>query len=104
MLLGNTNAGTSKTNWVGNFGYLEAWLDTNGIFNIFGFPSLKTVGYHMTYDSDDGLYIVTNKTKGLSVKFQKGDDGLPYIQATEENTAFVQSVALNFVQAVRKNC
>ena len=41
MLLGHTNAGTSKTNWVGNFGDLEAWLETNSIDNIFGIPALK---------------------------------------------------------------
>ena len=103
MILGHTNVGTSKTNWVGNFGGLEAWLDTNGIANIFGIPALKKSGYHITYDSDDGFYIGTNKTTGVSVKFREGDDGLPYIQATEENKAFVQSVALNFVQTVRKN-
>ena len=41
MLLGHTNTGTSKTNSVGNFGNLEAWLDTNGNDNIFGIPALK---------------------------------------------------------------
>ena len=70
MILGHTNAGTSKTNWVVNFGDLEAWLDTNGIANIFGIPDLKKAGYHINYDSDYGLYIVTNKTTGASVKFQ----------------------------------
>ena len=64
ILLGRTNADTSKTNWVGNFGYLEAWLDTNGIANIFGIPDLNKAGYHTTYDSDYGLYIVTNNTTG----------------------------------------
>ena len=63
MLLGHTNAGTSKTNWVGNFGDLEAWLENNGIANIFGIPALKKAVYHITYDSDDSFYIVTNKTK-----------------------------------------
>ena len=103
ILLGHKNAGTSKTNWVGNFGDLEDWLDTNGIANFFGIPALKKVGYHITYDSDDGFYIVTKKTTGVSVKFQEGDDGLTYIQVTEENKAFFQSVALKFVHTVRKN-
>ena len=102
MLLGHTNAGTPKKNWVGNFGDLEDWLDTNGIANIFGIPSLKKAGYHINYDSDDGFYIVTNKTTGVSVKFQEGDNGLPYIQMTEENKAFVHTVELNFIQNVRK--
>ena len=101
--MGHTNAGTSKTNWVVNFGDLEAWLETNGISNIFGISALKKAGYHITYDSDDGFYIVINNTTGVSVKFQEGNDGLPYIQATEKNKAFVQSVALNFVQTVHKN-
>ena len=90
MLLGHTNAGTSKTNWVGNFGDLEDWLDTNGIANIFGIPALKKLGHHITYDSDDGFYIVTNKTTGMSVKFKEVDDELPYIQATN---ALFSSVA-----------
>ena len=71
MLLGHTNAGTSNTNWVGNFGDLEACLDTNRVSNIFGIPALKKARYHVTYDSDDGFYIVTNKTTGVSVKFQE---------------------------------
>ena len=71
MLLGHTNAGTSNTNWVGNFGDLETWLDTNVIANIFGISALKKEGSHITHDSDDGFYIVTNKTTGVSVKFQE---------------------------------
>ena len=35
--------------------------------------------------------------------FQEVDDELPYIQATEENKALVQSVSLNFFQTVHKN-
>ena len=89
MLLGHTNTVTSKNNWVGNFGDLKAWLDTNSIANIFCIPALKKSGYHITYDSDDGFYILTNNTTGVSVNFQEGDDRLPYIQATEENKAFV---------------
>ena len=103
MILGHANEITSKINWVGSFWDLEAWLDTNGISNVFGIPDLKKAGYHITYESGDGLYIVTNKTTIMSVKFQEGDDRMPYIQATEENKAFVQSVSLNFVHTVLKN-
>ena len=85
MILGHANASTSKTNWVGSFQDLEAWLDTNGIVNIFGIPALKKSVYHITYDSDYGFYIVTNKTTGVSVNFQEGYDGISYIRATEEN-------------------
>ena len=60
-----------------NFGDLEAWLDTNGIANIFGIPDLNKLVYHITYDSDDGFYIGTNKTTIVSVKVQEGDYGLP---------------------------
>ena len=60
-----------------NFEDLEAWLDTNGIANIFGIPDLNKLVYHITYDSDDSFYIVTKKNTGVSVKFQEGDDGLP---------------------------
>ena len=55
ILLGHTYAGKSKTNWVGNFGDLKAWLYTNGIANIFCIPALKKAGYHITYDIDDGF-------------------------------------------------
>ena len=55
MLLGHTDAGTSNTNWVGSFGDLEAWFDTNSIANIFGIRSLKKAGYHINYESDDGF-------------------------------------------------
>ena len=41
MLLGYTNAGTSKTNCVGNYGGVEAWLYISGIANIFSMPALK---------------------------------------------------------------
>ena len=86
-----------------NFGDLEAWLETNGIANIFGIPALKKAGYHITYAIDNGFYIVTNKTTGVSVKFQEGDDGLPYTQTTEDNKAFVQTVELKFIHTVHKN-
>ena len=76
---------------------------TNGIANIFVIPYLKKLGYHITYDIDDGIYILTNKTTGVSVKFQEWDDRLPYIQATEENKSFVKYVGINFVQTVHKN-
>ena len=89
MILGHTNAGTSKTNCVGKFGGLEAWLETNGIANIFGIPAVNKMGCHITYDSYDGLYIVTNKTTGVSDNVKKGDDGLPYILSTEDNKALV---------------
>ena len=53
MLSGQTNSGTSKTNWVENYGGVESWLDVSGVANIFSIPSLKKLGYHITYDSDD---------------------------------------------------
>ena len=41
MILGHTNVVTYNTNWVGNVGDLEAWLDTNVIANIFGIHALN---------------------------------------------------------------
>ena len=54
MILGRTNEGTSKTNWVGKYGGFEAWIDFSGITNIFSMPYLMKIGYNITYDSDDG--------------------------------------------------
>ena len=79
MLLGYTNAGTSKTNWVGNYVGVESWLGVSGIFNIFSIPALKKLGYHITYDSDDGSYLVTNRKIDVSTKFIEDENGMPYV-------------------------
>ena len=54
MILCHTNAGTSKTNWVGKYDGVEARIDVSGIANIFSMPSIMKIGYHIAYDSDDG--------------------------------------------------
>ena len=68
MLLGHTNTGTSKTNWVGNYVGVESWISVSGISNIFSIPSLKNLGYHITYDSDDGYYLVINSKTCVATK------------------------------------
>ena len=88
MLLGNTNAGTSKTNWVGNYGGVEAWLDISGIDNIFIIPALKNLGCHIKYESNDGHYLVTNSKTDVTTKFIEDDNGLPYVEATKEGAIF----------------
>ena len=69
MLLGYTNTGNSRTNWVGNYVGVEAWLDVSGIANIFSIPALKRFGYHIKYYSDDGYYLVNNRKEDVATKF-----------------------------------
>ena len=79
MILGQTNTGTSKTYWVGNHGSVEAWLNVSGIANIFSIHAFKKLGYHITYDSDDGSYLVTNRKIDVSTKFIEDENGMPYV-------------------------
>ena len=58
-----------KDELVWNYGGVEAWLDVNGIANIFIILDLKKLGYHITYESYDGYYLVTNKKKDAATKF-----------------------------------
>ena len=83
MLLGHTNAGTYNNNLVGNCGSVEAWLDVSGITNIFSITDIKKIGYHITYDSDDGYYLVTNRSKDFSTKFVEDENGMAYVEATK---------------------
>ena len=69
IVLGHTNTGTSKTNWVGKYGVVEAWLVVSSIYNIFSLTALKNIWCHITYDSDDGYYLVTNSNTDVATKF-----------------------------------
>ena len=69
VLLGHTNAGNSKTNWVSNYGGVESWINVSGISNIFSIPDQNNLRYHITYESYDGYYLVTNRNTYIATKF-----------------------------------
>ena len=58
-----------KDELVWNYGGVEAWLDVNGIANIFIILDLKKLGYHITYESYDGYYLVTNRNTYIATNF-----------------------------------
>ena len=102
ILLGHTNEGTSKTNWVGNYGGFEACICVSGISNIFSILALKKLGYHITNDSDDGYYLVTDSKAGVTTKFIEDDNGLPYVDSTKEGVIFVHTVRQNYEDFKKK--
>ena len=57
----NWNAGKISTNNKVNFGSNECWINKEGIYNIFSIPKFEEMGFHITYDSRDGHYIVYTK-------------------------------------------
>ena len=69
---------------VGNYGVAESWLDVIGIANIFSITALKNLGCPITYDSDDGYYLVTNRKKDVATKFIEDENRLPYVEATKK--------------------
>ena len=75
IILGHTNAGTSKTNWMGNYDGVEAWLNVSGITNIFIIIYIKKLGYHITYDSDDRYYLVTKRKTDVATNFIEDENG-----------------------------
>ena len=55
---------------------------------------LKRIGYHITYNSEDGYYEVS---KGdVSAKFYKDEQGLPYINVIKQGVLVVQKVQQNY--------
>ena len=69
---------------MGNYGVAESWLDVIGIANIFSITALKNLGCPITYDSDDGYYLVTNRKKDVATKFIEDENRLPYVEATKK--------------------
>ena len=67
-----------------------------GFANIFSIPSLKNLGYHITYDSDDRYYLATNRKTDISTKFIEDKNGLPYVEAANKGLMFVQTVRQNY--------
>ena len=72
-----------------NYGGVEAWIYVSSISNISNIPALKNIGYHITYDSDDGYYFVTNRKTDVATKFIEDENGMPYVEATKEGVMFV---------------
>ena len=67
-----------------------------GISNIFSINEIEKL-HHITYDSIDG-YCVVHTDKG-TVKFQKDEQGLPYIDLDTS----IYDAATTLVQTVRSN-
>ena len=93
----HTNAGHTKINQKGSYGGVQGWVDVNGIANIMSIPVLKKLGFHITYDSDNGYFLVTNRENGESIKFYEDENGMPSIDGASPEAAKV------FVQTVRQN-
>ncbi len=72
----NCNAGAVLTNRMGTYGKLKVWHLPGGIANIFLMHDLEKL-YRIMYDSWEGHYIV--HTPRGAVKFNKDEQGLPYI-------------------------
>ena len=71
------NAGVTTLDEVGDYGGMEMYFPEDGIANIFSIPQLKKMGFRITYDSDDGYYVV--HTKKGPIKFWEDENGLPCI-------------------------
>ena len=61
--------------------------------------SLKKMGYRITYDSNDGYYIV-HSPRG-KVKFYEDENGLPYISLDDATST--EAITMLQIDTVRKN-
>ena len=101
QLYGYCNAGSTISNTKAKhskhiFGEdIENWLTDDGIANITSLPVMKKLSFHITYDSHNDFWVVTNGD--MKVIFFEDEQGLPYIDLEKEK----QGVA--FVQTVRKS-
>ena len=73
---------------------VEAWLNKKGIANVFSIPTLKRQGMHITYNSDDGNYVVLDR-RGTAIKFHEDKEGLRII-GVKQDVAFVQTMRFNY--------
>jgi len=98
-LIGRTNAGTTKTNHMGDFtdmgDDIPFWYDQGGMANVLSLPWLEKEGYHVKYDSDDPYYLVSKN--GMSWKFYKNENGMP-------SAKFSKKDGMQFIQTIRDNC
>ena len=72
---------------MGNYGYIESWLDRYDISNKIIFPFLKRLGYLITYVSDYGYYKVY---KGdIALKLYEDEQGLTHINVVKKSVLMV---------------
>ena len=100
----NCNVGIIKTNQKGEYRRVEAWYIPKGIANIFSMNEIENL-HRITYDSIDGYYVV--HTDKRPVCFQKGKQGLPYIDldasAYDAATILIQTVRSNYEGFTKKD-
>ena len=77
-------------------------LQARRIANIFSITPLKKLGYHITYDSDDGYYFMTNRKTDAVTKFIEDENGMTYVEATKEGVMFVHTVRQNYEGFTKK--
>ena len=70
-LFGYCNAGNTSTKNKVNFGFIECWLNKDGISNIFSIPILEEMMFCITYYSWDVNYIFHAKDGGSNSKRMK---------------------------------
>ena len=69
MAFGHFNSETTSTNKKGRLGSIEQRPNKESISNILSISNLKYIGFHITYDKQNGHYVV--KTKDREVHFNK---------------------------------
>ena len=93
-MIAHSNAWTTSSNKKKCFGYIECWINKEGIVNISRTPKLEEMGSCVTYDILEGYYIVHTKYGGFQLN--KDEMGLPYIDAKKQYAALVQTVHNKF--------
>ena len=61
---------------------------------------LKRIGYHITYNMDDGYYEVSKVD--ISVKFYEDKQGLLYIDTIKQGVLMVQKLQQNYKGHINK--
>ena len=78
------NAGTSKTNWVGDLGnYGTVWYNPAGIANILSLAKVKNT-FRITFDSVGGNAFTLWKDDGNTKIFKESSTGLYYLDTDNE--------------------
>ncbi len=104
----NCNAGAIRTNRVGDYGSISAWLILEGVANIFLMNKLEQK-YQITYDSWEQYYVA--HTASSPVTFYMDENGQPYIdleESSEEGAALLVQTGSEesvnaFAQTVQQN-
>ena len=76
------NSGTTSTNSKGCFGYIKCWINKECIDNIFRIPKIEEMEFRITYEIQDGHYIV--HTNNGEFQFNKYEMGPTYIETKKK--------------------